>query len=264
MKPIFVSIPHSGEKIPSEATWLTSLPEPIQMCDVDRYVDLLYRPAIEDLKLPSVVAEWHRYVVDLNRLPGDVDQSSVIGAKLPSGTHTTGFHWIKTTRGDQILPQPLSKEMHEEWVKNYFEPFHDHVKKQYKGFFDHGFKKVYQIDAHSMPSMGTSAHRDPGQKRAEIVISDQEGKSCDPEFKNLVIEAFKSAGFEVRYNWPYLGGRVTQTYGKPELGQHCIQVEMNRSLYMNEENKKLLKERAASVQEQVVKALRYIWQGLPS
>lgn len=262
MKPLFVSIPHSGEKIPAEAHWLSSLPEPIQMCDVDRFVDLLYKPAIKSLSLPSVIAEWHRYVVDLNRLPEDIDQNSVEGAELPAGTHTTGFHWIKTTKGDQILPQPLSKETHAAWVKAYFLPFHQQVKEQYERYFARGFKKVYQIDAHSMPSMGTAAHRDPGQRRAEIVISDQEGKSCEAKFKDLVIEAYKKSGFEVAYNWPYLGGRVTQTYGKPEVGQHCIQVEMNRSLYMDETSKALLKDKAEGVIPRITAALRYIYENL--
>ena len=262
MKPIFVSIPHSGEKIPAEAPWLAKLPEALKMCDVDRFVDQLYTKAIQEVGLPSVIAEWHRYVVDLNRLPEDIDQDSVVGAPLQAGTHTQGFHWVKTTKGERLLPQPLSQAVHDKWVREYFQPFHDQVRRHYQNFFDQGFKKVYQIDAHSMPSVGTAAHRDPGETRASIVVSDQNGKSCETSFKDLVIEAYERAGFQVAYNWPYVGGRVTQTYGKPEQGQHCIQVEMNRSLYMNEETKKLIPDKAEKVRNKVALALRYIYDRL--
>jgi N-formylglutamate amidohydrolase len=261
-KPLFVTIPHSGEKIPPEAPWLSSLPEPVQMRDVDRFVNRLYSKGIQELDLPCVIAEWHRYVVDLNRLPADVDQDSVEGAELKSGTHTTGFHWVKTTLGESILPRPLSREVHARWVKEYFEPFHAQVRAQYKQWFAQGFSKVYQIDAHSMPSKGTSAHRDPGETRAPIVVSDQNGKSCETRFKDLVIEAYEHAGFKVAYNWPYIGGRVTQTYGRPELGQHCIQVEMNRALYMDEETKKILPAEAEKISGKVALALRYVYDRL--
>src|ERR1700749_4203771 len=94
MKPFFISIPHSGERIPAETTWLHGLPEPVVMCDVDRFVDRLYQPVLEATQLDCVKTEWHRYVVDLNRLPDDVDADSVIGSKNPSGKFTTGLHWV--------------------------------------------------------------------------------------------------------------------------------------------------------------------------
>jgi N-formylglutamate amidohydrolase len=263
MKAFFVSIPHSGEKIPNEAAWLQGLPEPILMCDVDRFVDRLYVPAIRKLGIPSVVTDWHRYVVDLNRLPGDIDADSVIGAPNPSGRFTQGLHWVKTTKGQQLMPKPITMALHEEFVQKYFEPFHLQVRGIYDDFRKIGLKKIYHIDAHSMPSVGTSAHKDPGQKRAEIVVSDQEGKSCEKEFKDLVIAAYTDAGFQVAYNWPYVGGRVTQTYGQPKLGQHTIQVELNRALYMDEENKKFKEKEAELVAKKIAVALTRIEKELP-
>lgn len=263
MKAFFVSIPHSGEKVPAETDWLPALPEPILMCDVDRYVDRLYLPAIRKMGIPSVVAEWHRYVVDLNRLPGDIDVDSVIGAPNPSGKFTQGLHWVKTTRGQTLLPKPITMDLHNLLVKKYFEPFHAQVRKVYEDFRKIGFNKIYHLDAHSMPSVGTSAHKDPGQKRADIVVSDQEGKSCEKEFKDLVIAAYTDAGFHVAYNWPYVGGRVTQTYGQPKQGQHTIQVELNRALYMDEESKQIKEKDAAEVAAKIATALARIEKELP-
>jgi len=263
MKPFFISIPHSGERIPAETPWLHGLAEPLVMCDVDRYVDRLYQPVIDDLKLGLVKTQWHRYVVDLNRLPDDVDQESVIGSPNPPGKFTTGLHWIKTTKGERLMPAPISQALHNQLVERYFKPFHDDVKDMYGYFREKGHRAIYHLDAHSMPSKGTSAHKDPGETRAEIVVSDWEGRSCSVEYKELVCEAYKQAGLQVRVNWPYVGGRVTQTYGKPDKGQHAIQVEINRMLYMDEETKQLLPDKAQVLSKKLSSAVKYIFENLP-
>lgn len=262
--PFFVTIPHSGEQIPPEVFWLQKLPEPIQMCDVDRFVDVLYEDALTRWQIPQVVTSWHRYFADLNRLPEDVDASSVEGAPQPAGQFSQGFIWTKTTRGDVLLENPISSDLHRRLVLNYWQPFHDQVIGQYKKWKSLGYGKVFQLDAHSMPSKGTKAHRDPGELRAQIVVSDQNGKSCDPRFRDLVVASYEGAGFQVKLNWPYVGGRVTQTYGQPDLGQHCIQVEMNRALYMDEESKKMLPERVPAVKKQIEQALGEILKNLSS
>lgn len=261
MKPFIVTIPHSGEQIPTEATWLQGLGEPLVMCDIDRFVDRLYVPTLEELKIPAVVAEWHRYVVDLNRVPEDIDQDSVVGSVSPSGTHPNGYHWVFTTRGTRLMPKPISRELHGEWTQKIYEPFHQAVRGLYADFFSRGFEKVYHLDAHSMPSMGTQAHRDPGERRAEIVVSDFDGVSCEPRFKDLVMESYRSAGFQVGYNWPYKGGRLTQVYGQPAKGQHALQVELNRGLYMDEETKQILPQ-SDEVRRKISMALHRILQEL--
>ena len=79
-----------------------------------------------------------------------------------------------------------------------------------------------------------------------------------------MIAAYVTAGFKVGYNWPYLGGRVTETYGRPASGQHAIQVELNRSLYMDEESKQLKTTAAEHVQKKIRAALEYIKSELPN
>jgi N-formylglutamate deformylase len=258
MKPFFISIPHSGERVPAETPWLIGLPEPVLMCDVDRYVDRLYEPIISDLNLPYVKTQWHRYVVDLNRLPDDVDCDTVEGSQNPSGQFSTGLHWLKTTRGTRLMPKPIAHSLHQQLVRDYFEPFHADVCRVYAELKSAGAQNIFHLDCHSMPSRGTAAHRDPGQVRDDIVVSDWEGRSAKPQFKDLVIEAYQKAGFKVGYNWPYLGGRVTQTYGLPALGQHAIQVELNRSLYMDEETKQWLPDQAKALVPRLSQAVRYI------
>jgi len=261
-KAFFISIPHSGERIPPEAHWLFDLAEPHLMCDVDRYVDQLYGPVLADLKIPSVICPWHRYAVDLNRLPEDVDQDSVLGSANPPGSFSTGLHWVKTTTGLPLMQGPISREVHQQIVKKYFEPFHQSIRQIYDDFARQGFQKVYHIDAHSMPSKGTAAHRDPGEARADIVVSDVDGKSCEPRFKDLVVASYEGAGFKVAVNWPYKGGRLTQFYGRPDLGHHVLQVELNRTQYMNEHSKAKLDKGFGETLRRIEKAVRSIFDQL--
>ncbi|WP_413561148.1 N-formylglutamate amidohydrolase [Bdellovibrio sp. HCB209] len=260
--PLMVTIPHSGEKIPPQTPWLNTLPEEIVMCDVDRYVDFLYEPTLHKLQIPYVKTEWHRYAADMNRVPEDVDCTSVIGNANPAGMHNRGFHWVITTYKHQLMKEPMPQQAHDELVKLIYEPFHNDIRNLYGKLHGSGYKKTFHIDAHSMPSVGTSEHRDPGERRADIVVSDSKGKSCDPRFKDLVIAAYVTAGFKVGYNWPYFGGRVTEQYGDPSREMHTLQVEMNRELYMDEKTKKLKPEEAKKVQDKIAIALSYIRNNL--
>ena len=256
---LLVTIPHSGEKVPDQCPWLKSLPEPILFCDVDRYVDVLYAPALKELHLPSVKTDWHRYAGDLNRLPEDVDAGTVEASENPAGKFSRGFHWQHTTLKQVLMPTPMSQKTHEELVELIYNPFHQEIQNQIKSLKSRGAQIVYHLDVHSMPSVGTSEHRDPGQERADVVVSDSSGRSSSSEFVDLVIAAYVRAGFRVAYNWPYLGGRVTENYGRPNQQHHCVQVELKRSLYMNEADKSLLK-KVAGVQAKLLQALQYICQ----
>lgn len=260
--PFFISIPHSGERVPDLTPWLKGLPETLLMSDVDRFVDVLYAPALEALQIPHQKTEWHRYAVDLNRIPEDVDAASVRGALKPAGTHSDGYHWVMTKNAEVLMTQPMSLENHQALTSLIYEPFHAGIREHYKNFRSQGARQTFHLDVHSMPSVGTALHRDPGERRAEVVISDCLGKSCHRSYRDLVIAAFTTAGFKVGYNWPYMGGRVTEQYGRPESGQQVLQVELNRAVYMDEKTKQLLPE-YKTVQKKILSALTYIKSELP-
>lgn len=256
-----VTLPHSGETIPPGCDWLSQLPKEVLLRDVDRFVDALYLPVIEQFNLPYVKTQWHRYAADLNRTPEDIDQDSVIGASLPPGKMPRGFHWVITTFNERLMPAPISKEQHQELVNLVYKPFHQAVQAEVAKFKSKNFKHWYHLDLHSMPSVGTSEHRDPGEKRADIVISDSLGRSASPDFVDLVITSYVRSGFKVGYNWPYVGGRITEQYGHPQKGHHTVQVELNRALYMNEETKDQASDFLVT-QKKLTKAIEFVNLGL--
>ena len=48
------------------------------------------------------------------------------------------------------------------------------------------------------------------------------------------MESLLKANLTVRRNNPYAGGFITSHYGKPYENVHSLQIEINRSLYMDE------------------------------
>ena len=64
-------------------------------------------------------------------------------------------------------------------------------------------------------------------------------------------------------NWPYIGGGITQRYGRPENQRHAIQVELSRKLYMNEETK-YKNELFGETQAKITKAVELIVTGMAS
>jgi N-formylglutamate deformylase len=259
MHSLIVSIPHSGEMIPPQVGWLKALPEPVLMRDVDRYVDQLYKTVLQNQKIPHVIADCHRYVIDLNRLPAEYDASSVVGAAFPAGKHPKGLHWSVTTLGENLISQPMSMALHEELVEKFYSPFHDDVKKLASKILP---QEVFHLDLHSMPSKGTAMHNDPGEMRADVVVSDFHGKSSRPDFVELIKNSYTQAGFKVAYNWPYFGGGITQIYGHPAKHHHTVQVELNRALYMDEDSKKKLPGKFEETQKRLSAAIEKIAAGV--
>lgn len=241
-KPLIITIPHSGETIPPEAPWLTTLPETLLMFDVDRFVDQLYFPALSGLELPWISTKWHRYACDLNRLETDVDAGSVIGSTNKKGQFPRGLIWSMTTTGERLMPQPIDQATFHSLLERCFFPFHEAVQalaeKVVPATARHGTRSLFHLDLHSMPSLGTREHRDPGESRADLVISNQDGKSSSREFFEIVIQAARYEGFQISENWPYKGGRITEAYGRPHDGWQTVQIELNRKLYMDEVTKK--------------------------
>ncbi|HXL98814.1 MAG TPA: N-formylglutamate amidohydrolase, partial [Rhizomicrobium sp.] len=47
--------------------------------------------------------------------------------------------------------------------------------------------------------------------------------------------AFEGRAFAVARNVPYAGGYTTHLHGRPTRGVHALQIEINRVLYLDEE-----------------------------
>ena len=73
------------------------------------------------------------------------------------------------------------------------------------------------------------------KKKPDIVLGNNHGRSSSNELIDHMRKNFENNGLIVQLNNPYAGGFITRNYGNPSKGIETIQIEVNRSLYMNEE-----------------------------
>jgi N-formylglutamate amidohydrolase len=72
--------------------------------------------------------------------------------------------------------------------------------------------------------------------KTDIVIGNNYNLSCTPTITGLIKNYFKSYDYITLENNPYSGGYITKSLGNPLKGVNVIQIEINRSLYMNEKS----------------------------
>lgn len=117
-------------------------------------------------------------------------------------------------------------------LNNYYHPFHDQLETQVKNALAiHG--RAVVADFHSCPSIGTPTDRDPGEERADIIISNADWRSCSEELMYGLKDLAAHYSLSCTFNTPYSGGFITQKYGahNPVWGpQNCesVQFEFNR------------------------------------
>jgi N-formylglutamate amidohydrolase len=81
---------------------------------------------------------------------------------------------------------------------------------------------------------GTQGEGGAGRARADFVLGDRDGTSCDPAFTAFVREVLVGLGYEVKVNDPFKGVELVRAYADPRAGRHSLQIEINKRLYMDE------------------------------
>jgi N-formylglutamate amidohydrolase len=237
--PVLVEVPHSGLLIPDDVEpQLEATPSAV-LRDSDIYVDRLYKRAPEN-GATLLVARVSRYVVDLNRGPDEVDVAAV--PRHPKARHipARGVVWRARTDGTPLLRAPLSEVQFQHRIDRYYAPYHETLREAAARLHrQHGH--VVILAAHSMPSTGRRQFGGRQLRRADIVPGTRGRSTADGRIIDLVDAHFRDAGLTVKHDQPYRGGWTTANYGAPKRGQHAIQIELNRALYVDEETSEVKK-----------------------
>ncbi|HEY4637523.1 MAG TPA: N-formylglutamate amidohydrolase, partial [Burkholderiales bacterium] len=97
------------------------------------------------------------------------------------------------------------------------------------------FGRVLHINCHSMRSVaGKQSEEGEGSVRADFVLGDRDGTTCDPRFTEFVRATLAGMGYAVKVNDPYKGVELVRAYSDPKTGRHSLQIEINKRLYMDE------------------------------
>jgi N-formylglutamate amidohydrolase len=233
--PVVFNSPHSGARYPIEFLAETRLDPLTLRRSEDAFVDDLFIGAV-GRGAPLMRAHFPRAFLDVNREPYELDPRMFEG-RLPAFVNTRslrvagGLGTIARIVGEaqEIYSRRLPVAEAFDRIETLYKPYHDALTELLADTRNR-FGSAVLVDCHSMPSSGTP--RD-GQ-RADIVLGDRYGTSCDPVLSDLAEASLKALGFSVARNRPYAGGYITEHYGTPMAGTHALQVEINRGLYMDE------------------------------
>ena len=235
--PLVLDSPHSGRAFPAD--FGAAVSESELRDGEDCYVDELYAAAA-GMGVPLLAALWPRTYLDPNRHAGDVDLDLIEGAWTgeyrPSGKAKVGkaLIWRTLEDGRPIYAKRLSPEMVMKRIENFHAPYHRTIQSLLSQAHSR-FGRVYHINCHSMRAVaGRQSEDGEGRERADFVLGDRDGTTCDPGFTEFVRDALAGMGYLVKVNDPYKGVELVRAYSDPKAGRHSLQIEINKRLYMDE------------------------------
>ena len=141
--------------------------------------------------------------------------------------------WSPT--GPTFIANKLNFEEVRSRIENLYHPYHGALRQLIEET-RHQYGACLLVDCHSMPSIGEPMDNGQDNSRTDIILGDRFGSSCAPWITDLAQSILEKEGFIVKRNRPYAGGFTTHHYGTPDDHVHALQIELNRALYMDEEN----------------------------
>lgn len=231
--PLVVDSPHSGRHYPEDFNYICPLPSLRQT--EDSYVDELVAGAVQ-AGATVIAATFARSYIDVNRAEDDIDPSVLAEPwpfqLQPSDRTLLGLGLVRRLckSGVPVYAKPLTVAAIEKRIAGYYRPYHEALQ-HVVARCTRQFGECYLVDCHSMPGQGGES---APSRRADFVLGDRNGTSADPSFTRRIRHILQDMGYSVALNDPYKGVEIVRRHGNPQAGQHALQLEINRRLYMNE------------------------------
>jgi len=228
--------PHSGESYPGDFDHAP--PRALVRQAEDTHVARLWRHA-PAVGATLIEALFPRAYIDANRSLADLDpellsdrwpEPIVLSRKTTQGI---GLVWRLARDGTPMYGRKLASTEVRARIDRYWRPYHAAVAEALDEVHrTHG--AAWHLDCHSMPAIGDARSDDPGRERADFVLGDRDGSTCDPRFTAFVAATLRGLGYRVAVNDPYKGVELVRAHGHPSEDRHSLQVEIKRTLYMDE------------------------------
>ena len=229
--------PHAGRIYPEAFMATTALDAIAIRGSEDAFVDHLIDTAPPH-GFPVINARFARAYLDVNREPWELDPRMFEDelptfAKGRSPRVTAGLGAIAriVREGQEIYARKLTFSEAADRVNTVHRPYHAALA-SLLARAKAACGLAILLDWHSMPREATAANG-AGQT-PDIVLGDRFGASCSPAIARRVEREIAALGYRVVRNAPYAGGYTTEHYGKPRTGVHALQIEISRSLYLDE------------------------------
>lgn len=227
--PVVISVPHAGRDYPLPLRAALRVPPAALLPLEDRHVDTLALAVRRDETM--LVQRRARAWIDLNRAEHERDPAIDSGADRHAVPHPSaklrgglglvprrvpgaGELWRRRFDGEEIAARILHD----------YRPYHAALSDALKRTrARHGVAIL--LDLHSMPPLGADFPR--------IVFGDRFGRSAASRFVHAVEAVAARAGIASAINSPYAGGHILDRHAHQAGGFHAIQVEVDRSLYLD-------------------------------
>jgi len=232
---VFAS-PHSGANYPQSFVTQSILTSLQLRSSEDAFVDRLFAAA-PDYGVPFLTAVAPRAFLDLNRSADELDPALIEGVqhKGQNPRIASGLGVIPrvVAHGRAIYRGKLTEGEAQARIDGYWHPYHSALQGLLRQARDQ-FGQAILLDCHSMPHEAIDMMGKRGEQLPDVVLGDRFGAAADAEVMDRIEAAFTDAGLNVSRNTPFAGAYITQAYGRPSRGQHAVQVEIDRALYMDE------------------------------
>lgn len=230
--PVILSVPHAGRDYPLALRAALRVPVTALTPLEDRHVDAVAMLARgnETMLVQRVARAW----IDLNRSEQERDPGIDDGASrqampmqsarmrgglglVPRRVSGAGDIWRRRLDGEEVMAR----------IEMDHRPYHAALTEALRRARAR-FGIAILLDLHSMPPLT------PAQGKARIVLGDRFGRSAATRFVHRLESQILAAGLTAGLNAPYAGGHILDAQARPTTNVHAIQIEFDRSLYLDQ------------------------------
>jgi N-formylglutamate amidohydrolase len=223
MSPVVISIAHAGRDYGNLGELARVPLERLRPLE-DRHADALAKDVGTH---PVITFDRARAWIDVNREPHDLDSSMVsgTGARILSPRARGGLGLIprRLAGVGELWRRPLTRTELDERLFDY-RGFHAEIEMALAGARK-AFGRAVLIDLHSMPPLANGM---------QAVVGNAHNAACNRGTTEAVTGLLRDAGLKVALNQPYAGGAIVRRHGRPAIGVQALQIEFDRSLYLDE------------------------------
>ncbi len=228
---MILSVPHAGRDYPLPLRAALRVPLTALRPLEDRYADALALGARQGETL--FVAGRARAWIDLNRAEHErdprLDDGATYNGQPQSAKLRSGLGLVPRRAGNSgdLWRHRLSGEEVAARIRADHRPYHEALGAALASARAR-FGVAVLLDVHSMPSLGSP------DSAPRIVFGDRFGRSAGARLIGRLEGVARAHGFASAVNAPYSGGHVLERHGDPRRGVHAIQVEFDRTLYLDD------------------------------
>jgi len=236
--PVVLSVPHAGRDYAPHLLKASRLSQQVLETLEDRLVDrLVWRATAAGAT--AFIARAPRAEIDLNRDEREIDPA-LIAPPFPSGglvqsARTRGGIGLipsRITGAGPIWRERIARADLARRIERIHQPYHGAL----EAALDHArvrFGQAILLDCHSMPPRARPDQG--GAPLPTIIFGDRHGTTISPDLLDAALEASRALGYRSACNAPYAGGYIVGRHGKPSRGVHALQIEIDRSLYLDDD-----------------------------